>query len=219
MNVAVPASSLASAGSLRFRVQNASGTSNSLFLTITSGATSSNAPSIASLLPASATAGGQAFVLTVNGLNFISGSMVQWNGSPRQTFYQSATQVTASITANDITSAGTAAVVVVNPPPGGGTSATATFTIKPGPPAQQNTFPPTITWMLPLTTTAGGAATTLSVFGGNCHGRYRAVERRCPADNLRQQQPARRVDYRRRYRNPGPGDRNGGESRAERRLF
>jgi YVTN family beta-propeller protein len=58
-------------------------------------------------------------------------------------------------------------VVVVNPPPGGGTSATATFTIDPRPPAQQNTFPPTITCMLPLTTTAGGAAITLSVFGGN----------------------------------------------------
>jgi hypothetical protein len=90
-------------------------------------------PSITSLSPSAATAGGAAFTLTVNGSNFISTSAVQWNGSNATTSYVSATQLTASITALDIVSPGSASVIVVNPAPGGGDSGAASFPISGNP--------------------------------------------------------------------------------------
>jgi Tol biopolymer transport system component len=86
-------------------------------------------PAISSLSPSSATAGGAAFTLTVDGSSFVSGATVDWNGSARTTTFVSATQLTAAITASDIAAAGTANVTVVNPSPGGGTSNAVTFTI------------------------------------------------------------------------------------------
>jgi hypothetical protein len=90
-------------------------------------------PSISSLSPFAATAGGAAFTLTVNGSNFIATSAVEWNGSNTTTSYVSATQLTASIAAADIGSAGSASVTVVNPAPGGGDSAAAGFFINGSP--------------------------------------------------------------------------------------
>ena len=84
-------------------------------------------PTVTTLSPNSATAGGPAFTLTVNGSNFVSGSVVQWNGAARTTTFVGATQLTAAIPASDIAAAGTAQVRVVNP--GGGTSNALTFTI------------------------------------------------------------------------------------------
>ncbi len=118
-------------------------------------------PAITSLSPASATAGGAAFTLTVNGTGFVSTSTVWWNGAQRTTQFTSATQLTASITAADIASAGTANVVVQNPAPGGGSSPAATFTINTSAPV------PTTTSISPSSATAGGAAFTLTVNGTN----------------------------------------------------
>jgi parallel beta-helix repeat protein len=88
-------------------------------------------PTITSLSPDSATAGGPGFTLTVNGTHFVSGSsVVRWNGSDHPTTYVSGTQLTAEITAADIATAGTASVTVFNPDPGGGTSNAKTFTIN-----------------------------------------------------------------------------------------
>jgi hypothetical protein len=72
-------------------------------------------PQISSLNPASATAGGAAFTLTVNGTGFESASVVDWNGSARPTVFQSATRLTASISSADIAASGSASVSVVNP--------------------------------------------------------------------------------------------------------
>src|SRR6202521_3195045 len=69
------------------------------------GVTPNSAPTISSLSPNSATAGGAAFTLTVNGTGFVSGSTVQWNGSSRVTTFVSATQLTAGITVADIAAA------------------------------------------------------------------------------------------------------------------
>ena len=85
------------------------------------------ASTITSLNPSSASAGGSAFTLTVNGTNFVSGSVVRWNGSNRATTYVNNTRLTANITAADIATAGSASITVFNPTPGGGTSNTATF--------------------------------------------------------------------------------------------
>lgn len=86
-------------------------------------------PSISSINPTSVAAGSAAFTLTVNGSNFVSSSVVAWNGSPRTTTFESATQLTAQILASDVATAGTAQVTVSNPSPGGGVSPPAVFTI------------------------------------------------------------------------------------------
>jgi hypothetical protein len=114
-------------------------------------------PSTTSLSPSSATAGGSAFTLTVNGSGFVNGSVVLWNGSNRTTTYASSTQLTAAIKAADITSAGTAQVTVFSPTPGGGTSNAQTFTI--------NNPVPATTGLSPASTPADGAAFTLTVNG------------------------------------------------------
>jgi len=74
------------------------------------------------LIPASVAPGGPTFTLTVNGTGFVSGSTVNWNGSPRSTAFVNASQLTATILSTDIATASTASVTVVSPTPGGGTS-------------------------------------------------------------------------------------------------
>src|SRR5207302_3419600 len=74
------------------------------------------------------------FTLTVNGSNLVNGAEVRWNGAARTTTYGSASQLTAAISAADISAAGTATVTVFNPTPGGGTSNALTFTIDVPPP-------------------------------------------------------------------------------------
>ena len=80
-------------------------------------------PTIAALSPASMTAGSSAFTLTVNGTNFGSQAVVNWNGAARATTFVSGNQVTAAIPAADIATAGSAAVTVTNP----GTSGTGMY--------------------------------------------------------------------------------------------
>jgi uncharacterized membrane protein len=82
------------------------------------------------LVPDSATPGGAAFTLTVNGTGFVSGATVQWNSSARTTTFVNSTQVTAAITSADISTPGMALVTVVNPAPGGGTSNAVFFEVS-----------------------------------------------------------------------------------------
>jgi len=91
---------------------------------------SNNTPTITSLNPSTAAAGGPAFALTVNGTNFSSGATVQWNGTALTTSFVSSTQLTATVPASLIASAGTAVVAVG--------SASAPFTVNP--PNQPCTF-------------------------------------------------------------------------------
>jgi len=105
------------------------GSPSTATLTIVDNEAPNPVPVLTSLVPSNATAGGAGFTLTVNGNDFVSGSVVQWNASARSTTFVSATQVTATIPNTDIAAAGTAQVTVVNPAPGGGISNTLTFTI------------------------------------------------------------------------------------------
>lgn len=89
------------------------------------------APSLTSVLPGSATAGGAAFTLTVNGNNFISNAVINWNGTALSTSFINSTQLTATVPSANIAVAGTANITVFNPAPGGGTSTAAGFTIQP----------------------------------------------------------------------------------------
>src|SRR5580693_8297687 len=54
------------------------------------------------LVPASITPGSGGFSLTVNGTGFVSGSIVDWNGSPRVTEVISNSQLKATINAADV---------------------------------------------------------------------------------------------------------------------
>jgi len=93
------------------------------------------------LVPMSTTPGGSGFSLTVNGTGFISGSTVNWNGTPLPTTFVKASQLTATVTAADIAMAQTAWITVVNPAPGGGKSNVAFFQVTnpSAPPAFVNT--------------------------------------------------------------------------------
>jgi inosine-uridine nucleoside N-ribohydrolase len=125
INASIPASDIASAGTLSITVVSAGGTSAALSFTV-----NNPVPSLTSISPNSTTVGGPAFTLTVNGTNFVSGSVVQVNGSNRTTTLVSSSQLTASIPASDLASAGTLSVTVVSPAPGGGASAALTFTVN-----------------------------------------------------------------------------------------
>jgi hypothetical protein len=92
-------------------------------------------PSISSIAPISQNIGGGAFVLTVNGSDFVNGAVVRFAGSDRATTYVSPTQLTASIPASDLAAMGTFNITVFNPAPGGGTSNAQTFTVTPPPPS------------------------------------------------------------------------------------
>ena len=85
-------------------------------------------PSLTSLSPISATAGGPAFPLTANGSGFLAGSNILWNGSPLSTSYVSGTQLSALVSASLIASQGSVTVTVQNP--GGVISNPLSFTIN-----------------------------------------------------------------------------------------
>jgi hypothetical protein len=75
-------------------------------------------PSVSSISPNSATAGGAGFVLTVNGGNFNSYSVVVWNGTAQTTSFVSGSQLTAEVSSTNIAGPDAAVVYVYNPPAG-----------------------------------------------------------------------------------------------------
>ncbi len=79
-------------------------------------------PSIATVSPTGVQSGSPTFVLTVNGANFGSDSVVRWNGANRSTTYVSPDRLTATILDSDVAAVGTASVTVSNPGVGGGVS-------------------------------------------------------------------------------------------------
>jgi Tol biopolymer transport system component len=131
LTAAIPASDIATAGTAMVKVFNpAPGGGISRGKTFMISSAANPLPTITSIDPPSANAGGPAFTLTVTGTGYIPSSKVRWKGTDRPTTYVSATQLTAAIPASDIATAGTAMVNVYNPAPGGGTSNGKTFTIS-----------------------------------------------------------------------------------------
>lgn len=72
-------------------------------------------PNISALSPDTATAGGAAFTLTINGTNFNSNAQVNWNSAAQTTSYVSGNQLTLSVPASLIANSGTVTVTVTNP--------------------------------------------------------------------------------------------------------
>jgi hypothetical protein len=115
-----------------------------------------SAPTVSSIAPTSANAGGGMFTLTVNGTGFVSGATVQWNGVALTTTYGTATQLTAVVPASLIASAGTANVTVAQ---SSGISGVAIFTI--------NSVAPTVAGLNPTT---GAAGASVTITGANFTG-------------------------------------------------
>ena len=135
-------------------------TSNTQSLTITV-----PTPTITSLSPTSSIVSGGAFTLTVNGTNFISGvSTVKWNGSARTTTYVSATQLTASILAGDVTTTGSYPVTVSNSYSGTtNTSGSSNYTVSGTVVSTFNSTTNTdLTWICPT----GVTSVTIEAWGG-----------------------------------------------------
>ena len=159
LSASIPASDLATAGPASVAVVSPApggGTSSSVAFTITA---VNPSPALSSLSPSSALQNGAAFTLTVTGSGFVPASTVQWNGSSRPTTFVSATQLTASIPAGDLASAGSPAVTVTTPAPGGGTSSAIAFTVTGVNPA------PVLSSLSPGSAQQNGAAFTLTVAG------------------------------------------------------
>ncbi|MGH9847575.1 MAG: IPT/TIG domain-containing protein, partial [Blastocatellia bacterium] len=86
-------------------------------------------PVITALSPPAAQVGGDAFVLAVNGRNFVPGSVARWNDRERLTSWSSSQLLRAAVSAADLAAAGTSSVTVSSPAPGGGLSAPASFIV------------------------------------------------------------------------------------------
>ncbi len=132
---------------------NAANNSSTEGTTVTSGATG---PLITTLSPATTTAGGAAFTLTVNGSGFAASPTVKWNGVSRAGAFVNGTQLTAPITAAEIGSTGPALVSMSNL--SGAVSNTITFNVT-------GNIVSTISLISPTTATAGSSGFTLNVSG------------------------------------------------------
>jgi hypothetical protein len=145
LRAAVPASLLTTPGTAQITAATTGVASNAVPFAVLA------APTISSVSPTSAAAGGPAFTLTVNGSDFASGATVQWNGTPLATTVVNANQLTAAATPNLLLFAGTAQITVAS---GGVISSLVNFNVT-----------PTISSLNPSSATAGGPAFTLTVNG------------------------------------------------------
>ena len=155
VTAAILASDIVSPGNYTVTVKSGGITSGPLTFTVV---TPVVAPVLTSLSPTTATAGGAAFALTVNGTGFVTGAILKWNGNARTTALVGATKVTAAILATDIVNQGSYSVTVSN---GATTSNALTFTVTP------IANSPTLTSISPNYAIVGGPAFTLTVNGSN----------------------------------------------------
>jgi hypothetical protein len=124
-------SDLLSTGSIEVTVSNESpggGISDIQILSV-----NNPVPATTFISSSSKTAGDEEFVMTINGTNFVSDSVVNFNGSARVTTYVNATELNAIIPSTDLITAGIFDITVFNGIPGGGTSNAQIFTVVPGP--------------------------------------------------------------------------------------
>jgi hypothetical protein len=75
--------------------------------------------------------------LIATGSNFVSASVVRWNGTALATTFLSSTQLKAEVPASSLTTTGLIPVTVLSPTPIGGLSNSITFTVKTAPTGPQ----------------------------------------------------------------------------------
>jgi hypothetical protein len=146
----IPASMVASVGTIDVTITAAGGTSASAPFTIVMGG-----PIITSLGPSSVAAGGGGFILTINGANFTTRTQAKMGTTMLATDYVSESKLTAEVWSSTIAVAGTPGVLVYVP--GTGVSPSVFFTVTPSPPA--------ISSLSPSAVTAGGAGFMLTING------------------------------------------------------
>ena len=148
------AASGARSASLTF-AHNATGSPQSISL---SGEGVNPQPSLTSFSPVFSTMGAGALSLTLNGSNFVSTSMVTYNGVAHPATYVSSSVLTITLSAADQATAGTYVVVVTNPAPGGGNSTLSYPVENPA---------PTLSSFSPSSAVAGAGALNLTLNGSN----------------------------------------------------
>ena len=115
------------AQTITIRATDVCGTTTDASFTLTVG---NLAPVISSLSPNSVQQNSVGGILTVNGSNFVSNSVVIYNGSNHATNFVNSSQLTITLSGTDTATAGTVPVAVSNPAPGGGTSNQLLFNIN-----------------------------------------------------------------------------------------
>ncbi len=131
---------------------------------------SNPSPTLNNISPTSAPAGSGQFTLTVNGSNFVSNSVVRWNGGDLATTFVNTGQLTATVTAGLVAAEGSASVTVFNPAPGGNTSGAQTFTIGAALTITTNSLPNGtvgVAYNQSLTASGGQAPYTWAQAGGS----------------------------------------------------
>lgn len=159
----IAAADIANAGPQTVSVRNTLDASSANSMTVM---VSNPVPALASTSPQSASTGGSAFNLTVNGTRFVSSSVVNWNGSARPTTYVSGTRLTAAIPASDLVAGALIDITVSTPVPAGGTSTAVRFTV--------NNLQPSLQLINASSAKAGCGKFLMAVVGSNI-GSYSTV--------------------------------------------
>src|SRR5262249_53574353 len=94
-----------------------------------SSTTSTPTPAISTLSPSSAQVGSSGLALTVTGSNFVPSSLVTGNGVALTSTVNSTTQISATVPANVLATAGAATVQVIDPSPISLTSNSLSFNV------------------------------------------------------------------------------------------
>ena len=131
LTTTLPASQVASGAQLQVQVSNgsvSSAASSSQQITVTN-----PAPVVTSLTPSTVGPASPPKIV-INGTGFVPTSVMQLNGSARQTSFVSSTQLSLTLTAADLQTPGSDAITAVNTAPGGGTSKAVQLTVSATPP-------------------------------------------------------------------------------------
>jgi hypothetical protein len=110
MRLVVPASDLPTPGAMSFTVSNGPDLTSTWTQTV-----GEAPPELALLAPSWSPVGSAALKLHLRGENFRQGATIDWNGLPLSAEFASPQQLTATVPADYLSTAGTALVAVVNP--------------------------------------------------------------------------------------------------------
>jgi hypothetical protein len=157
LSLQISAAEVATIKTLQVKVFNPTpggGTSNTLNLIVRQ---PNPLPRVAAVRPADVKVGGPGFVMTVEGVRFVSDSIIRINNQPRQTEFISETLLATRIEAEEIASATEMMISVYNPAPGGGqSSGVSLLVLNPT---------PRISAITPTVAQAGDPGLELIVFG------------------------------------------------------
>ena len=118
-------------------------------------------PTLSSITPSTVAAGSAGFTLTATGTNYVSGTKILWDGTVLPTTVTSSTQLTASITAAQIATAGTITIRAMKPDTT--TSGALQLTITGSGPGGGGSF--SLTGISPQPVAAGSPSFTLTATG------------------------------------------------------